>query len=72
MKKIEQIEFTQTTITQSTGEYKIIGQLFDTYILVQEGENLTLIDQHAAHERLIYERLVKEKKENGKHQAVQG
>ncbi len=63
MKKIEQIEFTQTTITPTDGEYKIIGQLFDTYILVQEGDNLTLIDQHAAHERLIYERLVKEKKE---------
>lgn len=63
MKKIEQIEFTQTTITPTDGEYKIIGQLFDTYILVQEGNNLTLIDQHAAHERLIYERLVKEKKE---------
>ncbi|MBQ3847851.1 MAG: DNA mismatch repair endonuclease MutL [Clostridia bacterium] len=33
----------------------IIGQLFDTFILLQKGENAYLIDQHAAHERLMYE-----------------
>ncbi len=37
--------------------YRIIGQLFHTYILVEQGDELLLIDQHAAHERLNFERL---------------
>ena len=37
-------------------EYKIIGQVFDTYWLVQFQDNLYIIDQHAAHERVLYER----------------
>lgn len=38
----------------------IIGQLFDTYWLVQYGEKLYIIDQHAAHEKVLYERLIKD------------
>lgn len=38
-------------------EWRIIGELFDTYILVQQGEEFHLIDKHAAHERINYERL---------------
>lgn len=41
-------------------EYKLIGQVFDTYWLVQFQENLYIIDQHAAHERVLYERTLKE------------
>ncbi|MGN0406500.1 MAG: DNA mismatch repair endonuclease MutL [Bariatricus sp.] len=37
-------------------EYKIIGQVFDTYWLVQFQDSLYIIDQHAAHERVLYER----------------
>lgn len=37
--------------------YTIIGQLFKTYIMIENEANLILIDQHAAHERIIYERL---------------
>jgi len=33
----------------------IIGQAFNTYIILQKGEELYLVDQHAAHERIIYE-----------------
>ncbi|MDP4119073.1 MAG: DNA mismatch repair endonuclease MutL [Bacillota bacterium] len=62
-KKIDNIEFVQTAVFDTSESYKIIGQLFNTYILVEEGGNLVLIDQHAAHERLIYERLVREKAE---------
>lgn len=39
-------------------DYKILGQLFDTYILIQCYDNLFVIDQHAAHERLLYDALM--------------
>lgn len=62
-KKIGDIEYIQTAAFTDGESYRIIGQLFNTYILIEEGDSLVLIDQHAAHERIIYERLVKEKKE---------
>lgn len=40
--------------------HRLIGQLFDTYWLVQFGEQFYMIDQHAAHEKVYYERLVKQ------------
>jgi DNA mismatch repair protein MutL len=56
----EQKEFlNQDTIKQ----HRIIGQLFDTYWLVQNGDNLYIIDQHAAHEKVLYEKLIKALKE---------
>ena len=42
-------------------EYKIVGEIFSTYILVESGGELILIDKHAAHERLIYERLLRQR-----------
>lgn len=41
--------------------YKIIGSFADTYVLVEQGENLLIIDQHAAHERLLYEQFLSQK-----------
>ena len=43
--------------------HTIIGQLFDTYWLVQVEDKLYIIDQHAAHEKVLYERLLKDLKE---------
>lgn len=43
-------------------EHKIIGQVFDTYWLVEFKDNLYIIDQHAAHERVLYERTLREMK----------
>ncbi len=38
-------------------EIMVIGEVFSTYILCQSGEEMIVIDKHAAHERLLYERL---------------
>ena len=47
---------------ESIKEHKIIGQLFETYWLVEFDEKLFIIDQHAAHEKVLYERTLKELK----------
>ncbi len=39
--------------------YKIIGQVFDTYWIVQFKDKMFIIDQHAAHEKVNYERMFK-------------
>lgn len=38
-------------------ESTVIGQLFDTYIVLEYNDKMVLIDQHAAHERIMYERI---------------
>ena len=43
---------------------KVIGQVFDTYWIVQFENEMYIIDQHAAHEKVMYERLLKESKAN--------
>ena len=40
--------------------FRIIGETMDTYILVEQGESLLLIDKHAAHERVLFEKLKSE------------
>ena len=42
--------------------YRYIGEAFAAYILVESGAQLFLVDKHAAHERMIFERLLKEHK----------
>lgn len=41
---------------QAASQYRIIGQIFETYWLVEFKDNLYIIDQHAAHERVLYEK----------------
>lgn len=41
-------------------DYKIIGQIFNTYIILEKDQSIYLIDQHAAHERLIYNQFLQE------------
>ena len=48
---------------ENVKEHQIIGQLFDTYWLVQFQDKLFIIDQHAAHEKVLYERMMKSLKE---------
>lgn len=44
---------------QARDEYRLIGQLFDTYWLVQVRDEFLMIDQHAAHEKVLFERTMK-------------
>lgn len=48
---------------ESRNRHQLIGQLFDTYWLVQFGDDFYIIDQHAAHEKVFYERLVRQFRE---------
>ncbi len=44
--------------------YRIIGQLFDTYWLIEFEDRFYMMDQHAAHEKVLYERMMKKIKEH--------
>ena len=39
-------------------DYRIVGQIFDTYIVIEKEKKMMLLDQHAAHERLNYDKIV--------------
>lgn len=43
---------------QNVREHKLIGQIFDTYWIVEFRDRLYIIDQHAAHEKVMYERFI--------------
>ena len=47
---------------EAKSEYRIMGQVFDTYWLVAFHDKLFIIDQHAAHEKVKYEKLMKQLK----------
>ena len=42
----------------TVADIKIIGQVFDTYWIIQYTDKMFIIDQHAAHEKVLYERIV--------------
>ena len=47
----------QTELPLTAQDWRMVGEAFDTYILVEQGEDLLLIDKHAAHERILFEKL---------------
>jgi len=47
----------QNVESPRVSDHKIVGEALKTYIIVEEGEALILIDKHAAHERMIFDRL---------------
>lgn len=56
-KNMHQPEFIEDKKHQfCLNEYIVIGTIFKTYIILQRGSNMYLLDQHAAHERVLYER----------------
>jgi DNA mismatch repair protein MutL len=58
----ERQKLKQKPNTDSLEDLRIIGQVSRLYILAEKGEDLVLIDQHAAHERILYEQVLKMKK----------
>lgn len=42
---------------QQLEDMRLIGELFGTYILLEQGEELVVVDKHAAHERILYEQI---------------
>lgn len=53
-------EAASTTLGDELSGYSMVGVAFDTYIILQNTKQLILIDQHAAHERILYEKLMRE------------
>ncbi len=51
------LEPTRETEQAKTLEYRIVGEVFNSYIIVECKDKILLIDKHAAHERIIFERL---------------
>lgn len=58
-KETEKEQKKEAFVKEGTAGGRIIGQLFSTYWLVEFKEQLFLIDQHAAHEKILYEHAVK-------------
>lgn len=59
--KYEQISFLNK---EAVKEHKIIGQVFDTYWIVEYDKNMYIIDQHAAHEKVLFEKTMASLKNN--------
>ena len=56
----------------SSAPFAVIGQAFSSYWIIQQGENLFFIDQHAAHERKLYERYMSQIQENASQSLLEG
>lgn len=50
-------EDAQEELPLEAAPYRIVGEVLNTYIIVEEGKNVLLIDKHAAHERILFEKL---------------
>lgn len=58
----EKVTYEQTSFLseQARAKHRIIGQVFDTYWLIEHDNKLYIIDQHAAHEKVLFERMMKQ------------
>lgn len=64
-------ENTEFLTPDAAKKHRIIGQLFDTYWLIEYEDKLFIIDQHAAHEKVLYERtMARVRKQEFSSQAV--
>lgn len=60
----KQEEPEQTVLVEEAPAWRMIGQAYDSYIFVETEENILVIDKHAAHERVLYEKLAANKELN--------
>ncbi|MBQ1194564.1 MAG: DNA mismatch repair endonuclease MutL [Lachnospiraceae bacterium] len=65
IEKSEQLELFDDRLLSKKARitHKIVGQVFDTYWIVEYDNKMFIIDQHAAHEKVLYERIVKRYRE---------
>ncbi len=66
-KKIETTKEEKFLKADVSSELKILGTIFNTYICVEFDESIYFLDQHAAHERLLYDKLVDGINNNNSH-----
>ena len=66
VKEYAQYELFETGLLtkEARPKHKFVGQVFDTYWIVEYDGKMFIIDQHAAHEKVLYEKLMKRFKEN--------
>lgn len=63
-KIVEKNNYNQNKIDEVFDNFKTIGVLFNTYILIEKDDNFFVIDQHAAHERQLYDKIMAEINDN--------
>ena len=51
----------QVVFAEERPAWRFVGQIYDSYLLAETAESLLVIDKHAAHERILYEKLAKQK-----------
>ena len=59
-RSVNNLDASEMPPVENKPEYRVLGVAFKTYILIESGEALLLIDQHAAHERLMFEKFRKQ------------
>lgn len=66
VEKPEQLNFFDEKILtkEARQEYRIVGQVFDTYWIIEYRDKMLMIDQHAAHEKVKYEQILKKVEAN--------
>lgn len=57
-------EFKQTELIKNDNSFKFVGQIFETYLLVEKEDTFYIIDQHAAQERVRYEMFLGQLEQN--------
>lgn len=60
IRSVNNLNASEMPPVENKPEYRVLGVAFKTYILIESGEALLLIDQHAAHERLMFEKFRKQ------------
>jgi len=62
--EVAEVKEESVKVSEAPADYRIVGQIFGTYVIIEKDERMYLMDQHAAHERLIFDRIKRELEEN--------